>query len=123
VILLECVLGIDIGTSGAKALIVSGDGRMIASAAVEYSLSHPRPGWAEQDPCVWWEATVKAIRQCLAKAEASSCPPGNNGSGLSVEAHIKVALLGSPDRCTARCFSIPAARHWETRSCGAMVVP
>ena len=93
-ILLECVLGIDIGTSGAKALIVSGDGRMIASAAVEYSLSHPRPGWAEQDPCVWWEATVKAIRQCLAKAEASSCPPGNNGSGLSVEEHIKVASVG-----------------------------
>ncbi len=91
---MECVMGVDIGTSGAKALIVSGDGRVIASCGAEYPLLHPRPGWAEQDPCVWWEASVKAIRGCLAKAEASSCALGGNGGGLTATEQVKVIAVG-----------------------------
>ena len=60
---MECIMGIDIGTSGAKALIVAGDGRVIASAGAEYPLLSPRPGWAGQDPRIWWEASARAIRE------------------------------------------------------------
>ncbi len=69
---MDCVMGIDVGTSGVKVLIVSGDGSVVASSGAEYPLLSPRPGWAEQDPNVWWEATVQAIRECIAAAGKAS---------------------------------------------------
>ncbi|MDH7516582.1 MAG: xylulokinase [Bacteroidota bacterium] len=55
-------LGIDIGTSGVKALLVSHDGSVLASAGAEYPLRSPHPLWAEQDPRDWWDAVRKALR-------------------------------------------------------------
>jgi xylulokinase len=46
-------LGIDVGTSGTKTLAIRGDGKILASATVEYPLSTPKPGWSEQDPEHW----------------------------------------------------------------------
>ena len=55
-------LGIDIGTSGTKTLAIDETGTILASASAEYPCDHPRPGWSEQDPELWWEATAKTIR-------------------------------------------------------------
>src|SRR5690606_40727386 len=63
----DLFLGIDVGTSGTKALLVTGDGRPLESATVEYPLHWPRPGWAEQDAEDWWQATVEATRRVLQK--------------------------------------------------------
>ena len=54
-------LGIDIGTSGTKTLAVHEDGRILASAVAGYPLSHPHPGWSEQNPEDWWQATVQSV--------------------------------------------------------------
>lgn len=61
-------LGLDIGTSGAKALLVDAAGAKIASFAQEYPLSTPRPLWAEQNPADWWNACVVCTQNVLAQA-------------------------------------------------------
>ncbi|MDI7275831.1 MAG: xylulokinase [Anaerolineae bacterium] len=84
------LLGIDVGTSGAKALLIDAEGSVIASATEEYPLYTPRPLWAEQDPQDWWRATVGAIRAVLAgpglRAEEIA------GLGLTGQMHGMVAL-------------------------------
>ena len=57
------LLGLDIGTSGVKALLVSPEGEIISSKTVSYPLATPHSGWAEQSPYDWWEATVKVIKE------------------------------------------------------------
>ena len=56
------LIGIDIGTSGTKSLITSFQGRILATATVEYPVSTPRPGWSEQDPELWWQGAVVGVR-------------------------------------------------------------
>ena len=56
-------VGLDVGTSGVKALAVSETGDVLARSEVAYGLSTPRSGWAEQDPSDWWRATEdRAVR-------------------------------------------------------------
>lgn len=62
----ELLLGIDVGTTGAKAALVSPDGRLRALGRSEYGLHHIRPGWVEQNPEDWWQAVCLATRQALA---------------------------------------------------------
>ncbi|MBQ8093619.1 MAG: xylulokinase, partial [Clostridia bacterium] len=59
---MDCILGIDIGTSGAKCLLMDRSGKVIASSLRDYPLYTPRPGWAEQNPDDWWNASVQGIR-------------------------------------------------------------
>lgn len=57
----EALLGLDVGTSGSKAVLVRPDGTVIASAERRHALSLPRPGWAEHDAeAVWW-ADIRAL--------------------------------------------------------------
>jgi len=65
-------LGLDVGTSGVKAILVSPAGDVTASATVPLSLATPRPGWAEQDPETWWEASVSAVRRVLEQPHADA---------------------------------------------------
>jgi len=63
------VLGIDVGTSGTRALIVGEDGRIVASATEEHApFASPQIGWAEQNPKDWWRACCIAVRQALTNA-------------------------------------------------------
>jgi len=55
-------LGIDVGTTGVKALLVNETGKVVDQATEEYPLLAPKPLWAEQDPADWWKAAVKALR-------------------------------------------------------------
>jgi xylulokinase len=55
-------LGIDIGTSAAKSLVLDEDGRVRSQASAALRVRRPQPHWAEQDPESWWEATVAAVR-------------------------------------------------------------
>ncbi|WP_069804177.1 xylulokinase [Thermogemmatispora onikobensis] len=91
---MEALLGIDLGTTGVKAAIfAAADGRPLASAFVDYPLFHPRPGWAEQNPADWWQATLKAIRLCLEQgAKAGVQPAEVRGVGLSGQMHGIVLL-------------------------------
>lgn len=55
------LLGIDLGTSSVKVVLMGEDGSVMHVAAAGYAMSSPRSGWAETDPTAWWEAARKAV--------------------------------------------------------------
>jgi xylulokinase len=65
-------LALDIGTTSAKAALYEGDGRLIASQSADYALHQPQPGWAEQDPRAWWDATQTICQAVLREAHHPS---------------------------------------------------
>ena len=86
----DVLLGLDIGTSSTKTVIVDLAGKMLARAAREYRIDVPRPGWAEQDPRIWFEAAIETMRRALAQAEVT--PENVRGIGLSGLMHGTVFL-------------------------------
>jgi len=88
-------LGIDIGTSGVKAVLIDGNGVPVASANAELSVSRPQSGWSEQPPADWVAATEAAIGALRAtKARDLS---GVRGIGLSGQMH-GATVLDASDR-------------------------
>ena len=61
----DAVLAIDIGTQSSRAAVLDPEGRLLASASRPHELAVPRPGWAEQDPDAWWQATLANVRDVL----------------------------------------------------------
>ena len=59
------LLGIDIGTTGTKCAIYDLKGELVAHAYQEYSMIHPQPSWAEQDPHRWWNAVQTNLHNCF----------------------------------------------------------
>jgi xylulokinase len=86
-------LGIDVGTSGTKTVAIDESGATLATASAEYPCDYPRPGWSEQDPDLWWSATVATIRDVLARAHLK--PADIAGIGLSGQMHGAVLLDGN----------------------------
>ncbi|BCW97621.1 MAG: xylulokinase [Armatimonadota bacterium] len=116
-------LGIDIGTGGARCLVIDGEGRVKGSATAEYPLSTPRPLWAEQQPEDWWQAVVRAVPEALGKAGVSGTDVG--AIGLSGQMHgavfldtagqvIRPAILWCDQRTAAECEEITARAGADT---------
>jgi xylulokinase len=59
------VIGLDVGTTGTKTILMNEQGAVTARAVAEYPLLSPKPGWAEQDPQCWWDACVKTLRDIV----------------------------------------------------------
>ena len=83
-------LGIDIGTSGTKTLLINERGKILAEATANYPCYHPRPLWSEQDPEDWWQATVKTVRAVVRKAKVKKAEV--RSIGLSGQMHGSVFL-------------------------------
>jgi xylulokinase len=88
-------LGIDIGTSAVKALVVDADGHAMTEAAEPLAIAHPEPLWSEQDPDAWWLAVEAAVARLANAAPGAFARVG--GIGLSGQMHGAV-LLGADDR-------------------------
>lgn len=88
------LLGIDLGTSAVKVVVVDEQGTVKATGTAEYPVLHPRIGWAEQDPDAWWSATVAAIQQALGWARNSL---DIRAIGFSGQMH-GVTFLGEGER-------------------------
>jgi xylulokinase len=88
----EYVIGVDVGTTGTKAVLVRVNGEVVSTATREYPLHTPQPGWAEQDPGDWWRATAGTIREVTEQAGAR--PEEVRGVGLSGQQHGSVFLDG-----------------------------
>ena len=86
----QLLMGIDIGTQSTRAALLDLNGRVVASASTSQEMHTPRPGWAEQDPQVWWESTVANCRQVIAQAGVS--PQGILGVGVSGQMHGTVPI-------------------------------
>ncbi|MCX7705650.1 MAG: xylulokinase [bacterium] len=82
------VIGIDLGTTGVKSVLVDEKGRVVSSCVEEYPLITPKPGWAQQDPEAWWQATVRALNSLTRKINPSSI----SGIGLTGQMHGSVFL-------------------------------
>jgi xylulokinase len=80
------LFGIDVGTSAVKGLAVDEDGTVVARAEISYPLSTPHPGWSEQDPEDWWEASARALTELRSAVGAPA------GIGLSGQMHGLVTL-------------------------------
>lgn len=108
-------LGIDIGTSGTKTLVMNEAGDILAEATQNYPLHSPKPLWTEQDPEDWWLATVATVRAVMKKARLK--PADVKAIGLSGQMHgsvfldkngqvIRKALLWNDQRTEAECAEI-----------------
>ena len=105
------LLGIDVGTSGCKALLVDEHGRILRQAGAEYALSTPRPGWSEQDPEDWWQG----VMSCLERIGE----PRPDAIGLAGQMHgavflderkrvVRPAILWNDQRTVEECAEIDA---------------
>ncbi|WP_248924892.1 xylulokinase [Paenibacillus hamazuiensis] len=111
-------LGIDLGTSAVKCILVDQEGKVKAAHSVEYPLLQPQPGWAEQHPEDWWNGTAGCIAELLRHAGVSGAEV--KGIGLSGQMHgsvfldrslqvVRPALLWCDQRTAAECEWIEAA--------------
>ncbi len=82
------LVGLDVGTSGAKCIVADEDGKVLASSTQEYPLYTPRPGWAEQNPIDWWDGVVRGLKAILPKVPKEDIV----GISFSGQMHGLVAL-------------------------------
>jgi xylulokinase len=114
------LVGVDIGTSGTKTILIDETGRVLARSTMEYPLYSPRPLWSEQDPADWWAATAGTIQKVLQQSgiDASEI----RGIGLSGQMHgavfldsdnqvVRRAILWNDQRTQAEC-------DWITETIG-----
>ncbi|MDR3085660.1 MAG: xylulokinase, partial [Christensenellaceae bacterium] len=111
------LLGVDVGTTGTKTILIDEKKRVIASSTVEYPMETPQPGWTQQDPEDWWQAAVQSIKTVLQKADV----PKSEilGVGFSGQMHgmvaldaahkvVRPAILWNDQRTQAQCDEITA---------------
>ena len=106
------LMGIDISTTGAKALIIDANGTVIAVANTPQPISQPQPLWSEQDPADWWDGIVASIRAALAESGLSG---GDiSAIGLTGQMHglvlldaqgdvLRPSILWNDQRTQAQC--------------------
>src|SRR5262249_19801085 len=111
-------LGIDISTTGAKALLIDEQGAVAASATTTLTLSTPRHLWSEQHPEDWWRATVSSIRMALSElSEPEAASSDIRAIGLTGQMHglvlldkrgqvLRPAILWNDQRCGDECDDI-----------------
>lgn len=112
---MSVLLGLDVGTGGARCVAVDESGEVVAEASSEYPLSSPRPGWSEQAPEDWWRATKEVLGRVASEVEGEI-----SGLGLTGQMHgsvfldssdevIRPALLWNDQRTQEQCARITAA--------------
>lgn len=110
-------LGLDIGTSAVKGVLVNQEQHCLASASHAYSVEHPHPGWAEQHPHLWWQAVesvVAQLRDLDPEAMSSVAGIGLSGQmhGLLVQnadgGALRPAILWNDSRASEQCTKLEA---------------
>ena len=111
------LMGIDVSTTGVKALIIAPDGQVIASANTEQAFTTPFPLWSEQDPADWWRSTLASIKDVLAQSgiigsEIAAIGLTGQMHGLTLldenGAVLRPAILWNDQRTAAQCDEIRA---------------
>lgn len=113
----KAVLGIDVGTTAVKAMLVGSDGNVLSESEIEHPVSVPRPGWSEQHPEMWWRSTVQAVRKVLHTTGGGDWRGEIAAIGISGQMHssvfldiggevIRPALLWNDVRTSAQCRHI-----------------
>jgi xylulokinase len=111
----DYLLGLDVSTTGSKAVLLEGSGRVVGSATTEHPLSTPRPGWSEQDPADWWQSSQASIRRLLEQTGLDGSEVA--GIGLTGQMHglvlldergdvLRPCILWNDQRTAAECAHI-----------------
>lgn len=122
-------LGIDIGTSGVKAILLSPRGVVVAQTSAPLAVSHPHPLWSEQAPADWWRATCRAVLQLPADLRARL-----EGVGLAGQMHgatllgaddsvLRPAILWNDGRSHAECAALEQAEPRAREITGNLAMP
>ena len=112
---MSVILGLDVGTTGARAVAIDESGRVIAEASSKYSLHTPRPGWSEQDPEDWWKGVRLAIGEVAHQIDDEVAGIGLTGQMHgsvfldSSEEVVRPALLWNDQRTEDQCRKITEA--------------
>ncbi|MFM2476494.1 xylulokinase [Celerinatantimonas sp. MCCC 1A17872] len=108
-------LGIDLGTSAVKVIVIDDNGQLLAQQSAALSVQNPQPLFSEQDPHQWWQATDQAIRALSDKVELGAV----DGIGLSGQMHgatlldssgnvLRPAILWNDGRSALQCRQLEA---------------
>jgi xylulokinase len=102
------LVGLDVGTTGVKALALSPEGDVLARAEETYELSTPRPGWAEQDPEDWWRAAERALAGLGGRPTAIGLSGQMHGLVVldDLDRVLRPAILWNDQRTGAECVEI-----------------
>jgi xylulokinase len=122
-------LGIDVGTSGVKAVVVSEAGAVLGQAGAPLAVSRPQPLWSEQDPQQWWAATESAVLSLAPRLRA-----GVRGIGLAGQMHgatlldrhdrpLRPAILWNDGRSFAECDELESAEPRSREITGNRAMP
>ena len=112
---MQYTLGLDIGTSAVKALLMDQNGEIVAENSEGYPLTTPQSGWAEQNPEDWWQASQKVIKDLIVENEIDSSKiealsfSGQMHSSVFLDENMEVirpAILWSDTRTSAECEEI-----------------
>ncbi|WP_262266445.1 xylulokinase [Microvirga yunnanensis] len=123
-------LGIDLGTSSVKVILLDEGGTLVGEAAAPLTLSRPRPLWSEQDPQAWWNATLIAV---AALRERHSVH-GVSGIGLSGQMHgavllderghvLRPAILWNDGRAGTECSELEQREPESRAIAGNLAMP
>lgn len=128
-------LGIDLGTSGAKAVVLDRGHRLLATASAPLSLQAPSPLWREQDPRVWWSACEAAVRAALQQLDDTGhARAGIEAIGLTGQMHgatllgrdhelLRPAILWNDGRAAAECTELERRVPRSRAITGNLVMP
>ena len=126
------VLGIDLGTSALKAVLVDEAQEILAEASTPLKIERPRPGWFEQSPDAWWHALIEALGRL--RAALPSAFRETRALGLSGQMHgavlldrdgavVRPAILWNDSRAAAECDSLQRAVPDLERIAGIIAMP
>ena len=103
-------IGVDLGTSSVKLLLMDKQGTVVKTVSKEYPISFPKPGWSEQNPYDWYEQSVAGIRELtvgIKKEEVAGISFGGQMHGLVIldenDKVIRPAILWNDGRTTKEC--------------------
>ena len=122
-------LGVDIGTSSVKAVLMDGADQMVAQASAPLTVERPRPMWSEQDADAWWRATIEAVR-ALPKKERRAV----KAIGLSGQMHgatlldaqdkpLRPAILWNDGRSEEECLELERLEPRSREITGNLAMP
>ena len=105
---MSALVGLDVGTTGVKAIAISATGEVLARAERDYPLSTPRPGWSEQDPEDWWRASQQALAALEVEPDAIGLSGQMHGLVCLDESDrvLRPAILWNDGRTGAECAEI-----------------
>ena len=122
-------LGIDIGTSSVKAVLVDDEGAVADQASAPLTVSRPHPGWSEQDPADWWVATNRAVTALGAQRRRQVRAIGLSGQmrGATLldaaDRPLRPAILWNDGRSAAQCVALERAVPTSRKITGNLAMP